>query len=38
MNPALAVKRCSPVTAARAAYFLRDQDPERTLALDFRAA
>lgn len=30
MSPALAVKRCSLVTAARAAYFSHDQDPNRT--------
>src|SRR6516225_8406158 len=30
MSPVLAVKRCSRVTAARAAYFLHDQDPNRT--------
>ena len=29
MSPVLAVKRCSRVTAARAAYFLHDQDPKR---------
>ena len=28
MSPVLAVKRCSRVTAARAAYFLHDQDPK----------
>ena len=29
MSPVLAVKRCSRVTAARAAYFRHDQDPKR---------
>ena len=31
MSPVLAVKRCSRVTAARAAYFLHDQEREPTV-------